>query len=283
LATATVLVLQRSGDGSGEQAVINSTADTNAAPPTSALPSVSIQSKPKEPGAPSAGTPSAATGPTGAGTTGPAAPIAPTTAVPAAPVVDPMGGPRADIACGGGYIVQVASELDATTFSNRVAQIRAANTLPAGTKWAETSTSCPIFTTQSNVLVLYAGPFASPYDACPARLSSPPDAFIKGTTPETSLQIVSCMCPASVTDLPAINAVGQHDVWVGELQRVLGSKLKYDVGSINADPSVGNPGQWGTYTAETAAAVGRFQADSGLNQTNQVDALTWGALKAQAC
>jgi hypothetical protein len=247
------------------------------------LPSVSIQSKPKEPGAPSAGTPSAATGPTGAGTTGPAAPIAPTTAVPAAPEVDPMGGPRADIACGGGYIVQVASELDATTFSNRVAQIRAANTLPAGTKWAETSTSCPIFTTQSNVLVLYAGPFASPYDACPARLSSPPDAFIKGTTPETSLQIVSCMCPASVTDLPAINAVGQHDVWVGELQRVLGSKLEYDVGSINADPSVGNPGQWGTYTAETAAAVGRFQADSGLNQTNQVDALTWGALKAQAC
>jgi Putative peptidoglycan binding domain len=133
------------------------------------------------------------------------------------------------------------------------------------------------------VLVLYAGPFASPYDACAARLASPPDAFIKGTTPETSQQFVSCLCPATVTDLPAITSVGQQGVWIGELQRVLGGRLDYDVGPINADAAAGNPGQWGTYTADTAAAVGRFQAASGLNRTKQVDAVTWGALKAQAC
>lgn len=206
------------------------------------------------------------------------------TTVPApTPALDPMGGPNAAIGCGTGYIVQVASELDTTTFQNRVATLRASGTLPAGTKWAETASSCSIFTTQQNVLVLYAGPYASPYDACPARLTSPADAFIKGTTPDTATQYVSCLCPASTSALPTVTTVGQQGVWVGELQRVLGSKLDYTIGSINADPATGDPGRWGIYTAETAAAVGRFQNDNGLPATSQVDAATWSALQRATC
>ncbi len=213
---------------------------------------------------------------TGTGSDGPASSAAPpTTAV----VVVPT---RRDIGCDEGYIVQVASELDRPTFDRRIEELRTAGQLPAGVKWAETNSSCKIFTAQVNVLVLYAGPFASPADACPARLASPADAFIKSTTPDVTT-VISCVCPADPNSLPKITTVGQRDVWVGELQRVLGGKLDYDVGEINADPAAGDPGRWGTYTDETAAAVGRFQADSNLPQSRQVDAATWSALRAQGC
>lgn len=216
-----------------------------------------------------------------------AAPTIPTvtsTAVVTATVaLDPMGGPRVDIACGSGYIVQVASELDQAAFAARVAALRSAGTLPADAKWTETSTSCAIFTTQANVLVLYAGPYPSVQAACPARLASPADAFVKSTDPATVGTFRSCLCPAAAGDLPAISTVGQQGVWIGELQRVLGGGLDYTVGAINADPAVGDPGRWGTYTAETAAAVRRFQADHGLAATGQVDAATWSALQGAWC
>jgi len=83
--------------------------------------------------------------------------------------------------------------------------------------------------------------------------------------------------------LPNLTTVGQTGVWVGELQRVLGAKLGYSVGAIDADPSVGDPGRWGIYTAETAAAVGRFQGDSSLSATQQTDAGTWAALQQNSC
>ena len=193
------------------------------------------------------------------------------------------GDPAGAIPCGNAYIVQVASELDQPAFAARVSAVQSANQLPPGAKWTQTSDSCAIFTSQVNALVLYSGPYTSPYDACPARLASPPDAFIKGTTPATSSTYVSCLCPAEASSLPAIRTVGEQGVWIGELQRVLGSRLDYNVGSVNADPSVGDPGHWGTYMAETAAAVGRFQADAGLPVTSQVDAATWVVLRGQSC
>jgi len=196
---------------------------------------------------------------------------------------DPMGGPRADIACGSGFIVQVASELTQPAFTARVAALRAAGTLPADVRWTETSTSCPIFTNQSNVFVLYAGPYPSVDAACPARLASPADAFVKPTDPAAVGSFRACLCPAAAGNLPAITTVGQQGAWIGELQRVLGAGLDYDVGSINADPSIGDAGRWGTYTAETAAAVGRFQRDSGLPVTQTVDAATWSALQSAWC
>ncbi|MGS0686182.1 peptidoglycan-binding domain-containing protein [Nakamurella sp. GG22] len=212
----------------------------------------------------------------GTGSNGPASSAGPaTTAAAVAPT-------RQDIGCDEGYIVQVASELDRPAFDRRITDLRTAGQLPAGVKWAETSSSCKIFTAQVNVLVLYAGPFASPADACPARLLSPADAFIKSTTPDVTT-VISCVCPADPNSLPKITTVGQRDVWVGELQRVLGAKLDYDVGEINADPAAGDAGRWGIYTDETAAAVGRFQADSNLPQSRQVDAATWSALRAQGC
>lgn len=216
-------------------------------------------------------------------TTPPTTTTATTTVVTTTVSQDPMGGPRADIACGSGYIVQVASELDQPAFTARVAALRAAGILPADAKWTETSASCSIFTNQANVLVLYAGPYPSSDAACPARLASPADAFIKPTDTATVGTFLSCLCPAAATALPAITTVGQQGVWVGELQRVLGAGLDYDVGNINADPSVGDPGRWGIYTSETAAAVSRFQADHGLPATGQVDAGTWSSLQNARC
>jgi hypothetical protein len=196
---------------------------------------------------------------------------------------DPMGGPRADITCGSGYIVQVASEIDQPAFTARVAALRAAGTLPSDVRWTETSASCPIFTNQANVIVLYAGPFATVADSCPARLAAPADAFVKAADPNAVGSFHACLCPAGVGPPPPITAVGQQGPWVGELQRVLGAGLDYGVGNINADPSIGDPGRWGTYTVETAAAVGRFQADHGLPASQQVDAATWSALQAAWC
>ena len=190
---------------------------------------------------------------------------------------------QAAIPCGNAYIVQVASELDQAAFARRVSVVQLAGQLPAGAKWTQTSDSWAIFTAQVNALVLYSGPYASAFEACPARLASPPDAFIKGTTPDTANSYVSCLCPAAPSSLPAIRTVGEQGVWIGELQRVLGSRLDCNVGSINADPSMGDPGRWGTYTADTAAAVGRFQRDNALPVTSQVDAATWAALWSQSC
>jgi len=196
---------------------------------------------------------------------------------------DRMGGARADITCEPGYIVLVASDTDKASFVDRVAELRTLNQMPDGTKWTETQSSCSIFTTQTNAYVLYTGPFANPYDACRTRLASPPDAFIKGTTSGTATEYISCLCPQEHTGLPDITTVAQQGVWVGELQRILGAKLGYDVGSINADPSAGVASRWGIYTPETAAAVGRFQSDNNLPMTQHVDAVTWAALKAAQC
>ncbi|WP_395725238.1 peptidoglycan-binding protein [Nakamurella sp.] len=196
---------------------------------------------------------------------------------------DPMGGPRSDIACSSGFIVQIASELDEPTFRNRVATLRSTGMFPNDARWTQTAAGCSLFTSQTNVFVSYAGPFATWADGCPARLSSPPDAFIKSTDPGSVDTFLTCLCPAGVGDLPAITTVGQRGVWVGELQRVLGAGLDYQVGSINADAAAGNPGHWGEYTTETAAAVGRFQADHGLPRTEQVDRDTWAGLQAARC
>ena len=271
LATTAVLVLQRTGGTAAGVAVLGTSAVRSAAPPPSARPSRAGESNANP-----------TSGGTRAGGTTASSPAAPSVAT-SIPLADPMGGPKVDIPCGPGYIVQVASELDPVAFARRVAEIRAAGTIPVASKWADAGSSCSLFTSQTNVLVLYAGPFASPYDACPARLASPPDAFIKGTTPETSTQYVSCLCPAVVTQLPAITTAGQQGVWVGELQRVLGSKLDYSVGAINANPAAGDLGRWGTYTAETAAAVGRFQRDNSIPITGQVDSTTWSTLQRSSC
>lgn len=201
------------------------------------------------------------------------------------PAPDPMGGPRIDIPCNSGYIVQVASELDQPTLESRVAALRASGTLPAGVKWTETSTSCSVFTNQANVFVLYTGPFTDWTQACPDRLTGPPDSFVKPTDPSRVGTFLACLCPAYASghQPPEIVTVGQQGSWVGELQRVLGAGLDYDIGSINADPAAGDAGRWGTYTSQTAAAVGRFQADQGLPVTQQVDAATWSRLQSAWC
>ncbi|WP_111765918.1 peptidoglycan-binding domain-containing protein [Nakamurella deserti] len=204
----------------------------------------------------------------------------PTTAATPAPVstdptADPMGGPARDIACAPGYVVQIASAGDDAAFVARVAELRAAGRLPPEVAVARTATSCAIFAGQSNSIVLYAGPYAAPYDGCPARLAGAADSFVKGTTPETATEYVSCLCPAQVVTVPTLDAVGQTDVWVGELQRVLGNRL--DI------PILDLAGNWGTYTESTAEAVRQFQTRTNLPVTGTVDAGTWQALQQAGC
>jgi hypothetical protein len=287
ISVTAVVLLNRGTEGGSAGIVATATALPPASPTASGGPITSGGTEAQRSADAASGSATAATV---SGATVPAAPgpgsvasVLGTTA-PAPTVATGLAATQqAAIPCGNAYIVQVASELDQPAFAARVSAVQSANQLTPGAKWTQTSDSCAIFTSQINALVLYSGPYGSPYDACPARLASPPDAFIKGTTPATSSTYVSCLCPAETSSLPAIHTVGEQGVWIGELQRVLGSRLDFSVGSINADPSVGDPGRWGTYTAETAAAVGRFQADAGLPVTSQVDGATWAALRGQSC
>ncbi len=196
---------------------------------------------------------------------------------------NPLGGARLDISCGtAGFIVQVASEADQTAFEQRVAQLRAAARLPAGVRYARTATSCPgLFNADANYFVLYAGPYGSAADACPARLSSPDDAFVKSTDPAQKSQVFSCVCSAAVGTLPPIGGVGVHGPWVGELQRLLRNAFdgKYTVDDLD-QPGTSSTG---TYSAGTAAAVSQFQTDHGLPGTGAVDAATWQQLQATGC
>jgi len=195
--------------------------------------------------------------------------VAPTAKKPA------LGVPQRNIACSGGYIVQLASEINAAAFSARVASLQAARQVPAGSLAADSARSCQIFTSQSNTLVLYAGPFASKYDGCAARLAGPADAFIKGGNPGSAKEYVSCLCPASAAGLPQIRTVGQQGVWIGELQRVLGNRLNLDVNDL--------AGNWGTYTPGTKDAVQKFQEAAKLPASGMVDGRTWQALQSAQC
>ena len=287
ISVTAVVLLNRGTEGGSAGIAATATALPPASPSASSDSLSSGQSQVQgsanaASGAPTAATVSGATV-SAAPAPGPVASVLGTSA-PAPTVASGLAATQqAAIPCGNAYIVQVASELDQAAFARRVSAVQLAGQLPAGAKWTQTSDSCAIFTAQVNALVLYSGPYASAFDACPARLASPPDAFIKGTTPDTANSYVSCLCPADASTLPAIRTVGEQGVWIGELQRVLGSRLDCNVGSINADPSMGDPGRWGTYTADTAAAVGRFQRDNALPVTSQVDAATWAALRCQSC
>lgn len=199
-------------------------------------------------------------------------PTTPTTA----PELDPMGGANASFSCDTGYIVQIASDRARADYEARVAEIRAAGTLPADSLWSLTSASCPIFTGSTSAFVLYVGTFPSPYDGCDARLAGPADAFIRSTSPGTN-EFISCLCPAAPASLPTIVTPGQTSVWVGELQRLLGHS-DYGIDDIE-----GSSKNWGIYTSDTKAAVIRFQADHGLPADGSVGAKTWTALQTAIC
>ena len=187
----------------------------------------------------------------------------------------PLGVPQRDIPCSSGYVVQLASELDAPRFKARVAALKAAGQVPAGSLAADSARSCKLFTSQVNTLVLYTGPYASKYDGCAARLAGPADAYIKGGNADTAGEYVSCLCPWSAAALPRYGAVGQQGVWVGELQRVLGNRLNIDVTDLT--------GNWGRFTPGTQAAVRAFQQVAKLPANGVVDARTWSALQSAGC
>ncbi len=185
-----------------------------------------------------------------------------------------FGVPEQQITCGTGYIVQLASGSDPTAFAAQVVGLRNSGHVPAGAHLAQTAQSCQIFSAQSNSLVLYSGPFAGEYDGCSARLAGPADAYIKPADPATAKSFISCLCPAAIASLPVIGPASTG-AWVGELQRVLGNKLKQKIGDLT--------GHWGTVTPATQAAVVAFQTAGGLPATGTVDAATWTALQAAAC
>lgn len=193
----------------------------------------------------------------------------PSSSAPAQPVAE-------DIAClSGGWIVQLASERDEAAYAARVTQLQANGQVPAGAKTARTGGSCGIFSTQTNTIVLWSGPFGSQYDACPARWAGPPDAFVKATTPDLARSYVSCLCPADPTTFPVLQAGSTDAVWIGEMQRVLGNRLNQSISDLQ--------GNWGTFTPGTQAAVTAFQQKSGLPATGVVDAATWTAMNAAQC
>lgn len=187
-----------------------------------------------------------------------------------------LGVPRKDIACDPGYVVQLASELDAATFTARVKTLKAQGMVPADAKAADSRSSCAIFANQTNTLVLYVGPYAEPYRGCAARLMGPADGFIKGANPDNARQYVSCICPAQVASLPKLGPDSTEHGWIGELQRSLANRLNISVGPLGA-------GQWGVYTAGTQNAVKQFQSSQKLPATGTMDAATWQKLQGAQC
>jgi hypothetical protein len=186
------------------------------------------------------------------------------------------GVPTQQIACGDGYIVQLASELTPQAFTQRIASLKQQGLVPQDAKAADSTKSCQLFTNQTNTLILYAGPFRQPYDACQDRIAGPYDAFIKGASPETASDFVSCICPVRPRSLPRFDRVGTHGQWVGELQRMLASHLRYRIDDLGIDT-------WGVYTPGTKAAVQRFQTDNRLPGNGRVDSRTWSKLQSAGC
>jgi peptidoglycan hydrolase-like protein with peptidoglycan-binding domain len=172
-------------------------------------------------------------------------------------------------------VVQLASELNTAAFKARVAALKAAGQVPAGALAADSAKSCKIFTSQVNTLVLYAGPYAGPYDGCAARLAGPADAYIKGSNPSSAQQYISCLCPVAAAGIPQYSTVGQQGVWIGELQRVLGNRLNIDIPDL--------AGNWGTYTAGTKEAVKKFQRNAKLPANGVINSRTWQALHDSSC
>jgi len=203
-------------------------------------------------------------------------PPPPPTPTPTPPTPPPLGVPQQNIACSQGYIVQLASELDAATFRNRVLALKAQGMVPSDAKVAISTQSCGIFANQSNSFVLYVGPYSTPFRGCAARLAGPPDSFIKGANPDTARRYLSCLCPADPAKVPQIGPTGGDRSWIGELQRVLGGRLNISVGPLG-------PAEWGVYTPGTQAAVKQFQASAKLPPTGVVDARTWSALRTAQC
>jgi hypothetical protein len=192
------------------------------------------------------------------------------------PPTQQLGVPEQQISCSGGYLVQLASELDPATFAAHVARLKQQGLLPGDAKAADSTKSCKIFTNQTNTLVLWSGPYGNPYEGCAARLAGPYDAFIKGASPGTAAQYISCLCPANTNALPTLSKASDTGAWVGELQRVLGGRLNISVGPLGVD-------DWGHYTDGTRAAVKKFQQRAKLPATGVVDARTWKALQSAQC
>ena len=188
-----------------------------------------------------------------------------------------MAKPAQPIDCGTGYIVQIASSTDAAELRTHVAALIKSHLLPASAHWTEIAGSCQIWTASSGA-VLYAGPFASPYDGCDARLHSPADSFIKVVDTVNFGNYYSCMCPANSTP-PALSP-GSKGPWVGEVQRALSGNT-YAIPGLEGEPGV--PDAWGTYNADTVAAVKRFQTDHGLTATGNMDAASWQSLSSSFC
>lgn len=274
LAVAGGLVAWFTVGGSGGTGPVAATSTAVAPPSTAGGPTSSTANGLRGTSKSQIGGSTTTTGSTGAATS--AAPT--TTTVTVATGLSDV--PAQAIGCSSGYVVQLASETSPEAFVARVDAVRAAGQLPAGSKWADTTSSCPgLFSATAQVL--YAGPFDGPYDGCPTRLVGPWDAFVKNVSDRNAF--ISCLCPQDPAGLPVIGTVGQQDAWIGELQRMLRSKLDYQGIDIDARPADGFPGAWGTYTQSTADAVSRFQADRGLPANGQVDAATWAALRTAGC
>ena len=234
------------------------------------------------------------TGTAAALTTGPAAPAAesdPTVAPPttggttttadestvpstSTSAPDPLGGPHEDIPCtDGSFFVQLASSADEDGFRAVVEEIRAAGLLPAGTQYARSADSCRgLFADDRNYYVLWAGPFPSAAQACPTRLAGPYDALVKTMVPTRGVQ--TCLCSADLDQVPAITAVGQQGVWVGELERLLRNGFGYPIGDVKVP---------GSYTEGAAEAVRAFQRDQGAAASGVVDRATWELARTKAC
>lgn len=185
-----------------------------------------------------------------------------------------MGGDLRPMVCStAGYIVQIASELTEQAYRDRIASIRVANQLPAGAHYYTQDEDCNSYGTSGDFWVLYAGPFLRPSDACPSRLQSPPDAFIKGLRDDNRQHTLQCLCESAVEGIPQYESLaGRDSAWTGELQQALRS-MGYPVDQKDM----------GAYSEQTRHIVAKFQRIVSLPPSGEVDSDTWQRLKTITC
>ncbi len=188
-----------------------------------------------------------------------------------------MRGRHQAIACDSGYILQVASQTNDALLKTRADEIFGLNQIPGGIKWTRTGDGCHLY--QGTGEVMYTGPYPDEYAGCADRRASPPDAFLRPTDPGDSHAFITCLCAPSDFQVQAVKSGARNSVMVGELQHILEAGLKKNIRSIDTDPSL-----WGTYDADTAAAVADFKASVGDSTAGTVMTVDdWSLLAAQVC
>jgi hypothetical protein len=173
--------------------------------------------------------------------------------------------------CDGDTLLVVARGDTASKLGSRIAS-------ESGAHYLDTQQSCQTAWTDPDKkvprYVAYLGPYDSPQEACPERMTLRGGLVTQldaGTT-----EPVQCLCHLSFDSRPILrtgmDVSAETSIYVRALQRML-----TDLHRNPADHSTG------TYDQQTVQEITEFQQDHGLPTNGVVDRPTWESLVQDGC